>query len=214
MADLCLADTVNTAEALFDAIRVPGQVVVHHEMRALKVDTLARCVSGEQNLHIRVVQEASLCLAPLLTTHAAVDEHDRLRATQERTDLTLQIAKGVAVLGEENQLLAWRRGRQGNPAGPIWRCPFPNRDALSRRREDRAKKVCELAPLRVLATAAHFRGESLESSERGYLVPQFRERGGSRCLIEDLFLGFLDFDLRSVLKVFDVVCAERGAGRN
>ena len=79
MADLGLADAVDAAEALLQAVRVPGQVVVHHQVRALQVDALAGGVGGEQHLHLGVVQEALLRLAPLLAAHAAVDQHHRLR---------------------------------------------------------------------------------------------------------------------------------------
>ncbi len=43
MADLGLADAVNTPEALLDPVRVPRQVVVDHQMRAaLQVRAFAR----------------------------------------------------------------------------------------------------------------------------------------------------------------------------
>ncbi len=42
VADLGLADAVDPAEALFQAVRVPGQVVVDHQVGALEVDALRR----------------------------------------------------------------------------------------------------------------------------------------------------------------------------
>ena len=39
MADFLLSDTVDAAEALFEPIRIPWQVVVHHQIRILKIDT-------------------------------------------------------------------------------------------------------------------------------------------------------------------------------
>ena len=50
VADLGLADAVDAAEALLDAVRVPGQVVVDHQVGALEVDALARRVGGDQDL--------------------------------------------------------------------------------------------------------------------------------------------------------------------
>ena len=48
VADLGLADAVDAAEALLEPVRVPGQVVVHHQVGALQVDALARGVGGER----------------------------------------------------------------------------------------------------------------------------------------------------------------------
>ena len=61
MADLRLADAVDAAEAQFEAVRVPRQVVVHHEVRALQVDAFARGVGCQEDLHLRVMAERLLC---------------------------------------------------------------------------------------------------------------------------------------------------------
>ena len=106
VADLGLADAVDAAEALLQAVRVPGQVVVHHQVGALQVDAFAGGVGGEQYLDLGVVQEALLRLAPLLAAHAAVDQDQRLRAAEQRADLALEVGERVAVLGEEHELLA------------------------------------------------------------------------------------------------------------
>ncbi len=74
MADLGLANPVDPAEALFQPVRVPGQVVVHHQMGALQVDALAGGVRGEQHLNLRVAEEALLRLASLLAAHGAVNQ--------------------------------------------------------------------------------------------------------------------------------------------
>ena len=84
VADLGLADAVDAAEALLEAVRVPGQVVVDHQVGALEVDALAGGVGGEQHLHLGVVPERLLRLQPLLAAHAAVDHDDRLRAAEQR----------------------------------------------------------------------------------------------------------------------------------
>ena len=47
MADFGLADAVDAAEALLDAVRIPRQVVVHHQMGALKVDAFAGGIGRE-----------------------------------------------------------------------------------------------------------------------------------------------------------------------
>ena len=55
VADLGLADAVDAAEALLDAVRVPRQVVVDHQVRALEVEALAGGVGGDQDEHVRVL---------------------------------------------------------------------------------------------------------------------------------------------------------------
>ena len=86
VADLGLADAVDAAEALLDAVGVPRQVVVHHQVRALEVDALARGVGGQQHLHLGVVPERLLRLQPLLAAHAAVDDDHGLLAAEQRGD--------------------------------------------------------------------------------------------------------------------------------
>ena len=57
MADLGLADTVDAAEPLFEPVGIPGQIVVDHQMRALKVDAFAGRIRCEQHLYIGIVPE-------------------------------------------------------------------------------------------------------------------------------------------------------------
>ena len=80
---LGLADAVDPSEPLLQAVRVPGQVVVHHQVRALQVDAFAGRVGGEQHLDLRVVAERFLGLEPILAAHAAVNRHDRFLASQQ-----------------------------------------------------------------------------------------------------------------------------------
>ena len=47
VADLGLADAVDAAEPLLEAVGVPGQVVVDHQVGALEVDALAGGVGGD-----------------------------------------------------------------------------------------------------------------------------------------------------------------------
>ena len=82
MADFGLADAVDAAKALFDAVGVPRQVVVHHQVRALEVDAFAGGVGGEQHLDFGVVPERFLRLHPLFAAHAAMDHDDGLVAAQ------------------------------------------------------------------------------------------------------------------------------------
>ena len=105
MTDLGLADPVDASEALFQAVRIPGQVVVHHQVGALQIDALAGGVGRQQHLHLRVVPERLLHGQAFLPADAAVDDDDRLLASKQRRDALLQIAQRVPVLGEEHELL-------------------------------------------------------------------------------------------------------------
>ena len=74
VANLGLADAMDPPESLFQAVRVPGQVVVDHQVRTLKVDAFASRVGGHQHLHQRIVLERFLRLQALLPTHTSMDD--------------------------------------------------------------------------------------------------------------------------------------------
>ena len=57
VADLRLADAVDAPEALLDAVGVPGQVVVDHQVGALEVDALAGGVRRDEDLNGLVLRE-------------------------------------------------------------------------------------------------------------------------------------------------------------
>ena len=79
-ADLFLADAVDAAEALLDAVGVPRQVVVDHQVRGLQVQAFAGSVGGEQDLAVAVLGELLGDQAALSATYAAVDRLARRRA--------------------------------------------------------------------------------------------------------------------------------------
>ena len=106
MTNLRLADAVDAPEALFDTVRVPRQVVVHHQMGPLEVDALPGRVSSEQHLHQRIVEERLLGLAAILPPHAPVNGDDARGPAEQRCDTPLEVVEGVPVLGEKDQLLA------------------------------------------------------------------------------------------------------------
>jgi len=108
VADLGLADAVNAAEALLEAVGVPGQVVVDHEVGALEVDALAGGVGGEEDAYLRVVAEGFFGGAALLATQAAVDGDDGLFASEATGDAGMQIVEGIAMFGEDDQFLLGR----------------------------------------------------------------------------------------------------------
>jgi len=100
VADLGLADPVDAPEALFEAVGVPGQVVIDHQVGALQVDAFAGGIGGDEHLHLRVVPEAFLGVHPLLTPHPAVDADHRLPTPEQGRDPLLQVVQGVPVLGK------------------------------------------------------------------------------------------------------------------
>ena len=77
MTNLGLSDAVDTAETLLDPVRVPRQVVVHHQVGTLQVDALACGVRGDEHLHFGIVlegllhlQRSSRPMPPWMTTTA------------------------------------------------------------------------------------------------------------------------------------------------
>ena len=78
-----LADAVNPAEPLLQSVGVPGQIVVDHQVGALQVDAFAGRIRGEQHLHVRVVAEGLLGLESIFAAHAAVNQNNRLLASQQ-----------------------------------------------------------------------------------------------------------------------------------
>jgi hypothetical protein len=108
VADLRLTDAVDAAEALFEPIGIPGQVVVHHQVGALEVDALARCVRCDQHVDLRIVLESLLGLLALLPAHLAMDDDNGSRAAQDRLYARCEVVQGVSMLGEDDELLVGR----------------------------------------------------------------------------------------------------------
>ena len=104
MAYLSLAETVNAAEPLLDAVRVPRQVVVDHEVGTLEVDAFACGVGGYQDRDGRIIQESVLPRSAVIALDPAVDFDDGLRVAKQATDLVDQVREGIAVFGENDEL--------------------------------------------------------------------------------------------------------------
>ena len=212
VADFGLADAVDAPEALLQPVRVPRQVVIHHQVRALKVDAFASRVGRQQHLDFGIVPEGFLRLHPLLAAHAAMDDDDGLAAAEQRRDAPLQVVERVAVLGEDDELLV-RRGcrlrRRRTPAsygaGSSAK-PLGDRG----RREDLAEQGRQLAPFLVLAAAPDrvarpSRRFSVSISMRSSSIDA-RRRG----LVENLLLGRFDLGVGRVFQVLDIFLVEDG----
>ena len=94
-----LSDAVDTAQALLETGRVPGQVVVDHQVAELKVDPLARRLGRHAYLAAR--PEILLGLPALARVHPAVDLAGRVTP---RFDVLPQMVQRIPVLGEDQEL--------------------------------------------------------------------------------------------------------------
>ncbi len=60
---LFLADAVDAAEALLQAVQVPRDVVIEHEIAVLKVHALPGGIGGEENVDLGIGTEQGLTIA-------------------------------------------------------------------------------------------------------------------------------------------------------
>ena len=104
VADLGLADAVDAPEALLQAVRVPGQVVVDHQVGALEVDAFAGRIVRDHHRDLRVVHERLHHLAPVRAPDPAVDHDHRLVPAEAGPDPAREVFEGVARLGEDDEL--------------------------------------------------------------------------------------------------------------
>ena len=190
MADLGLADAVDAPEALLDAVRVPGQVVVDHQVGALQVDALPRGVGGHQHEGVLVLREVLLRLAALLAADAAVDGDHGLRPAEHDADLVDQVVERVAVLGEDDELAA--------VAVHVEHLAVVLQQAR------------ELLPLLVAAGDAHLVGELLQAGQRDDLVLQLLDGLRRRGLVDDLLLELLELLVGQVVELVEVLDVELG----
>ena len=104
VADLLLADAVDAAEALFEAVWIPRQVVVHHQVGVLEVHAFTGGIGGDQNAHFGVGTKDRLNAAALIAVGAAVDGDDGVGIAQHSGNLLVEVIQCVAVLGEDDEL--------------------------------------------------------------------------------------------------------------
>ncbi len=184
MADLGLADSMDAAEALLQPVRVPRKVVVHHQVSALKVDALARCVGGHQDLDRLVVCEAFLDLSPFVSPDSAVDRDDRVRPADQAAYAVDEVVEGVAVLGEDHQLSA-----------------MPMRVEHFPLVEEEGPQFVPLPIVSAVANAAGLLLEALQDLDLGF---QLGDRASRRGLIEDLLFFLLDLAFGRLVEVIQV----------
>src|SRR5437773_1839053 len=81
LGDLRLADAMNPPEPLLQPVRVPGEVVINHQVSALEVDALASRIGCHEDFDVRLALERRFVAAPQFSWHSAVDlDHSLLAA--------------------------------------------------------------------------------------------------------------------------------------
>ena len=169
VADFRLTDAVDAAEALFNSVRIPRQVIVDHEVRAaLKVHAFAGGVVRDHHADDRVGIEGGDRGAPGFSCDAAVNHDHGSRVAKPGDNLLLQVFERVLGLGED----------QDFPPQPGCRIEH------DRFVEDRL----QLAPLGVLPGKLQAQRASFEVRQNCDLGFEFGERLRGRRLIENLLL--------------------------
>ncbi len=200
VADFRLANPVDAAKALFQAVRIPGKVVVHHEVSALKVDTFPCGVRCYENQNFWIKLECLLRVQALFPAHATVDDVNGGRTPKNGPNAVLEAGQSVTMFREDYEL--------GRPLSRSSRATLSPLTRAAGRRKDLHEKVGEFSPLSVFATAANGVRQGLEALERLDFRFQLRNRPRRGGLIEDLFFYGLDLVVWSLFQIFNVVVLE------
>ena len=97
MAYLNLPNTVDSPETLLQSVRVPGQIVIDHEVGVLQVHTFTGCIGGHQYLHVGICTETLLNVTAVKTFDVAVNGYHCVWIPQKALDAGLQIIEGVSI---------------------------------------------------------------------------------------------------------------------
>ena len=132
MADFGLTNAMDAPKPLLQAVWIPRQVVVDHQMGALEVDAFAGRIVRHHHHDVRVMHERFDGPAPILPSDTSMDDDHCLGPTEAGPDLSGEVLQCVAGLGEDDELapIAAGIGHQGV-----------------------IENACELEPLRVRAIA-------------------------------------------------------------
>ena len=94
---------MDTAKTLFQSIGIPRQVVVYHQMRALKVDAFASSIRSDQDAHADILLEELFYFSPFITEHSAVDGNNSFAISEQGTNLFGKVVERVLVFREDDQ---------------------------------------------------------------------------------------------------------------
>ena len=171
VTDLGLTDPVDPAETLLQAVGVPRQVVVDHEMgAALEVYALPRRIVGKEESNRGIVVEGGNRGPSPIARHASVDDRDAFRLPGSVTNAPREVLERVARLGEDDDLPA----------------DVPPRVV----HHGLGENAVELAPLGVLSRAPERLRHQLEPPELGDLRFELGDRlRGGRPVEEPLLMG-------------------------
>src|SRR2546430_16335427 len=86
VAHLRLSDAVDTPETLLQAVGVPGQGIVDHQVCALQIDTLTCGIRCHQHLHVLLLRKGSLRPFPLLSAPPTVNRDPSLISSAHSTN--------------------------------------------------------------------------------------------------------------------------------
>ncbi len=112
VANLCLADAMDAAEPLFQAVGVPREVVIHHQVRAaLQVHAFAGGVIGDEHAHLWIGIECGDGRTARFAGDAAVNDSNGRRITDTGSNLGLEILQRIFRLREDKDLTARACGR-------------------------------------------------------------------------------------------------------
>ena len=89
---------MDAPHALFQAVRVPGDIVIDHQVAELEVDPLTSCFCCKADLGRFV--EALGCLAPQHRIHAAMNLAGRIAPLLQ---VAAQVLQRVAMFSEDQQ---------------------------------------------------------------------------------------------------------------
>ena len=134
--------------------------------------------------------------------------------SKQRAHVGIEVAQGVAVLSENDQLLARGGCGRWDSAGPIRGRVFCHLIGDGRGRKNDAEQAGQLAPLAVLAAATHGTGERFEAPEGGDLGFQFVDSARGGRLVQDLCFSGFHLVVRGLLQILHVFIVQGGYGRS
>ena len=118
------------------------------------------------------------------------------------------------MLGEEDEFLVGRRRGRWYFARAVGCIGFRDPLGVAARSEDLVEEAGQLAPFGVRAAATNREGERLQTFQGLDLRLQFGDGTGGSGLVENFLLGGLDFVVRGVFQVLDILGVQgREGGR-
>src|SRR5450830_846133 len=179
---------MDPSEALFNTVRVPRQIVVHHQVGTLEVDSLASGVGSHEDFDGLVLGKQLLRLSPLVPSQAAVNDDEGLRPSEKPTDPVGKIVQCVSVLGEDDEL----------PSVAIQ----VEHLALV------LQKARKLVPFSVCAAVSYLECQRLEALQDADFRAKFGNCAGCRSLVDDLLFGGFDLGVGGIVEVLERVIVE------